>query len=242
MRHSQAFTVGAALLLVGSVLTMPSRAGSLRTGDLNATGDQLLTIDTNTGLEFLDVSATVGLSYNQTLETSFVTQEGFRFATLDEFTQLLVDAGFTNFSGDFNTEDQAAAENLLENFLGETIPPGEPFTLDAPGTRFDAVISDGFYSFVTNAPGTPAGLANVVGVDYQSAALGLAPQDQTRVILSLNQVPFDVPPPIAGGLLVRRSAAVPEPSSLLLLTLGGLSLGTLLVRRRRGEPVAGSTD
>jgi hypothetical protein len=40
-----------------------------------------ITFDTATRLEWLDLSQTFGLSYNETLLTPFVTELGFRFAT-----------------------------------------------------------------------------------------------------------------------------------------------------------------
>ena len=236
MKYTRRLSLTTATLIMacGLSFTAHSQAGPLQAADLNSPGDKLLTIDTNIGLEFLDVSATSMVGFNDTLLTPFVTEQGFRFATRDEFVQLLTDAGFTDFSGNFNTTDQAAAENLLSNFLGETIPPGQPFSLDGPGTQFDANISDGFYSFATLAS-TPAGFVNVVGVDYQSAALGQAAQDQTRVLLSLNQVPLGASPPIVGGLLVRQATVspVPEPAELWLMGLGLGLLGFVSRRRQR---------
>lgn len=224
-RLSLAAATAATVATAALLFAAPGYAGPLTTADLNSPGDQLLTIDTNTGLEFLDPSATKAVSFNDTLQTPFVTQQGFQFATLDQFTQLLTDAGFTDFSGNFNTADEPAAKNLLNNFLGETIPPGQPFTL-MDGTE----ISDGFYS-LTAPPSS--GLVNVAGVDYRSAALGQAPQDQARVTLNLNQVPLDTSAPILGSLLVRsaNATAVPAPSGLGLMGLGLAMLIGLFVYR-----------
>ena len=234
VRHLQLAATTIAMTTAILLFAKPSYAGPLVARDLNSPGDKLLTLDTNTGLEFLDPAVTQALSFDQQLQTPFVTGQGFRIATSAEFVQLLTDAGFTNFSGSFNTADEPATENLLDNFLGNTIPPGQPFFIDPPGTRFDASISNGFYSFTTT-PSTPPGFANVVGVDYQSAALGQAPQDQARVILSLAQLPVDMPGPVNGGLLVRTASPtpVPEPSTLSLMGVGVLLLIGRSVYRRR---------
>ena len=213
--------------LAAGALLVPALAATaqaqLQAVDLNAPGDGLVTRDAAAGLEFLDITATANLSVNDALQTPFVTQQGFRFGTFAEFQTLLVDAGFTNFTGDFNTTDQAATENLLGNFIGETVGPDADFELGNSGVT----ISDGFYAFVDGSPFPDAGNNGVVGVDYQSAALGQAAQDQARVTLNFNQFPPTFNSPIAGTLLVR---AVPEPSGLLLL--GGAGFG-LLARRRR---------
>ena len=81
--------------------------------------------------------------------------------------------------------------------------------------------------------GVQPGTFNVAGLDYQSAALGQAPQDQARAILNLIAFPGDALPPnpggngingsIVGGFLVRPTA-VPEPSALSLMGFGLLMM------------------
>jgi len=55
--------------------------------DLNTPGDGLITRDTVTGLEWLDVTETAGLSYNNALTSSLIDL-GFRYADNNEVTQL----------------------------------------------------------------------------------------------------------------------------------------------------------
>lgn len=208
---------------LGFVLT-PAFADSLLHGTLIQPGD--LTIDTNQNLEFLTPSATLGLTYNQILASPFVTQDGFRVATVAQFTQLATDAGVTDFSGSFTTADEAGVKNLI-SFLGVTTPG--PLTLPAPG--FQATIAEGFYGFAIS-PTTASGFFNVAGADDQSAALGQAPQDQARLISELIQFgPDQQPPPIVGGFLVRT--ATPEPASLAAMGLGLAMLAGLYIYRRR---------
>ncbi len=209
---------------VTAVVLTPAFGGSLVKGTLNQPGD--LTIDTNQNLEFLTPSATRGLTYNQILASPFVTQDGFRIATVAQFQQLATDAGVTDFSGRFTTADVAGVNTLI-SFLGQTIPG--PITLPAPG--FQAAIAEGFYGFAIS-PSTLPGFFNVAGADAQSAALGQAPQDQARLIPELIQFgPGQQPPPIVGGFLVRT--ATPEPASLGAMGLGLATLLGLGIYRRR---------
>lgn len=202
------------------VLTAPAFGGSLSKGTLNQPGD--LTIDSNLNLEFLTPLDTLAISYNQALASTYVTQDGFRVATLAEFEQLAMDAGVTDLSGTFNTGDNAGVLNLI-SYLGSTI--SAPFTL--PGA---VTVSQGVYGFL-NAPGIPAGFVNVSGADYQSAALGEAPQDQSRVAANFNQFAVDAAPPISGTFLVR---ATPEPASFGAMGLGlAVFAGLCFYRQRR---------
>lgn len=226
MKHRTCLFIAVASL--ASLLT-PAFGATLQKGTLDKPGD--LTIDTSQNLEFLAPSATQGLTYNQILSSPFVTQNGFRVATVAEFEQLATDAGVTDFSGNFTAAALPGVKNLI-SFLGETIP-GE-ITLPAPG--YMATVSDGFYAFAIS-PNTPQGFINVAGADSQSMALGEAAQDQARVIPELIQFAPDMqPPPIVGGLLVRASAtnAVPEPASFGVM---GLALSMLagwgIFRKRR---------
>ena len=204
--------------MAGFLLT-PAFGATLMPGTLKQGGD--LTIDTNQNLEFLTPTATQGISYNDALATSYVTQDGFRTATLSEFEQLAADAGVSDLSGGFSAANIAGVQTLI-NSLGSTIP--NPTTLPNGVT-----IAAGFYAFL-EAPGTPAGFINVSGADYQSAALGEAPQDQGRVIANFNQLPLDRAAPIAGTLLVRT--ATPEPTSLVTMGLGISLLAGLWMLRR----------
>src|ERR1044072_5412869 len=58
-------------------------------------GDQLLTLDTETGLEWLNLTATAKLSVLDILSGAgnFATTYGFRYATTDEIALLFTHAG-----------------------------------------------------------------------------------------------------------------------------------------------------
>ena len=57
------------------------------------------TTDTDTGLEWLDITETTGLSYNEVLASDYVTNDGYRFATEAEVHQLYTNAGGTPTQG-----------------------------------------------------------------------------------------------------------------------------------------------
>jgi len=51
------------------------------------------TFDPNTGLRWLDVTATVGMSYGAVLGSTYVTDLGYQFATADQLIELYDNAG-----------------------------------------------------------------------------------------------------------------------------------------------------
>lgn len=64
------------------------------------TGDGLLTLDTNTGLKWLDPNKTAGLSMNAITSSDWYNVDGFEHATTNETLQLLTNAGWDgNSSG-----------------------------------------------------------------------------------------------------------------------------------------------
>lgn len=223
MKSNQRLLTAAA---IAAFILGPAFGSTLIVGTFNRPGD--LTIDPNQNLEFLAPSTTLGLTFNQVLSSSFVTQNGFRVATVAEVLQLTADAGVTDLSGAFSTGNEAGVKTLI-SFLGQTIPG--PITLPVPG--FMASIAEGFYGFAIS-PNTPAGFVNVAGADDQSAALGQAPQDRARVIPQLIQfMPNQQPPPIVGSFLVKAiPQAIPEPASL---GVTGLGLAMLLAWRRKNR-------
>src|SRR5688500_11174722 len=77
------------MLLTASV---PARAALIEL-DLFASGDQLITAETDTGLEGLDLTKPVGLADTQVLASAFVGAQGFRYATDQELDGLYTLAG-----------------------------------------------------------------------------------------------------------------------------------------------------
>jgi len=85
------------LILVAALgLTAPgAQSSTLVPADLRIAGDNLLTIDTATGLVWLDLTETAGQSFNQIKAQLGLggALQGFRFATLSEVVELWSNAG-----------------------------------------------------------------------------------------------------------------------------------------------------
>jgi hypothetical protein len=96
-RTWQGFAVFIAALLLAAG---PSRAALIE-ADWLAAGDGLLTVDPDTGLQWLDWTASTNLSVDQVMAQlgSGGTFDGFRYATEAEVTQLYVDAGIPDAPG-----------------------------------------------------------------------------------------------------------------------------------------------
>jgi len=115
--------LGASLLLLVSVQVN----AALTSIDWKTTGDGLITRDDN-GLEWLDVSETMGRSYNDVSSKLGSGQEfdGFRYSTRDELAGLWDSAG-----GDNNFYDGTSTQNdglfdILAPYLSENLPANRP--------------------------------------------------------------------------------------------------------------------
>lgn len=99
---------------------LPAKAAFVALSDPTF-GPGSITQDTATGLEWLDISFTVGLSYND-VAVEFGPGgdfEGFAHATLAQVDALFLNAGFTITDGTLRNEDIPAANHFIA-FLGES--------------------------------------------------------------------------------------------------------------------------
>ena len=80
---------------LGMAVVSFNAGAALVSADLTAPGDGLITRDTVTGLEWLDVTETAGISYNGALTSSLIDL-GFRYADNNEVT-LLFNQAFNGY-------------------------------------------------------------------------------------------------------------------------------------------------
>ncbi len=178
-------------------------------GTADGFGVDSLTIDTATGLEWLDWTASTNISF-QDMNLQFGVGgdfEGFRHASMYEVKTLFDNMGLSteNFPSQSLVFGSELATNAL-GFLGTTSP-------NETGTF--AITSDIF-----EIPTNPFDFQRVVGVQgfvLTSATYG----NRSSATLFGNSQ--------HGHALVRLTA-VPEPTSLLMV---GIGVATLVCRRRR---------
>ena len=127
MSTLKAFSVAVALTLSNSV------SATIMSVDWETAGDNLITRDTTSGLDWLDVSYTSGVSYNafQSNVSSGGELTGFRVATFSEIDSLLASANViqNNSTTGHQDMDNAAEVEALVDLLGCTsscISPYEP--------------------------------------------------------------------------------------------------------------------
>ena len=99
------------------------------------TGDRLLTLDTETNLEWLNLTATLNLSYSDILDGAddYTTKYGVRFATGTEIGLLWMHAGITKSSRSqvvpFPMHNHLAMDTLIQLMGGislqSSVPSGE---------------------------------------------------------------------------------------------------------------------
>ena len=93
-----------------------SAQGALVVEDLLVPGDGLITLDTRTGLQWLDVTATQGLSYNQAEASVYATTYGFRHATYAEVRALKESEGLV-LASRYYPDTGGRAQRLI-NLMG----------------------------------------------------------------------------------------------------------------------------
>lgn len=188
--------------------------------------DRLLTLDTHTHLEWLDLTATLGLSYNETGQSPYVTRWNFRFATAGDLVGLYTSAGLPDVpapsGGDAPSEGNLPGVDLLLALLGCTTQcvTGEPAGQGWIDMREPTMTG---YAFYQGFPvGTGTGNAGLGEVTIPAAAYfdrELPPDAFLRT-------------QTASFLVRDQGAVVPEPDGLLLLFT---ALGCSILVERQGH-------
>lgn len=204
-----AFALGAAALLICG-----TAHAALVKQDLLTAGDGLLTLDTTTHLEWLNLTATRDLSVNQILGgTGGWVNIGFRYANFGQVGQLLNDAGYLGSTSDYSTmrlvADNLSANAFLSDF-GATSPPDFTF---------------GFMSPYLCGPiiGNATRCTDYVEINANGAG------SQGYAIPDSGAFGADAARDYVGSFLIRP---VPEPGTCATM-IAGLGLLVALTRRER---------
>ncbi len=189
---------------------------------LFAPGDNLLTLDTQTGIEWLNVALTNGQSYNDVEAGIYTAQLGFSYASGSDLSQLFVDSGVPegcvvygcNWGyWDFGNPNYVATYNLV-NLLGMTWDVSDPNNLLYGATWGQ--------TFGLTADSDANGDYDVGGVRYNGNAdyaafahwsYGIDPYP------ALTMGPSDTNQYV-GSFLIRETNSTPEPSTMLLMLAG----------------------
>lgn len=221
------FTIPARPLVFVSVsLLVPLAAQPARSAvtelDWRNPGDRLLTLDTATGLEWLDAPVTQNLSWNTVTSQLAATGPfaGFRRATNAEVGTFWRNAGIRDFDSGAPTAanyEPAKALQQLWGHTGEIRPdrPGETYTIATTAESFNPVNG------------------NVEGVTF---LVVFENEDTARALLRalLGRGPNEAFPYVTHAL-VRGAAGVapiPEPPTIVLL-LAGIAASCVRSLRRR---------
>lgn len=221
-------------LLASSIASLAAHAEIIDLGSI--------TRDTNTGLEWLDVTETVNLSYNQVTAQmgSGGTYEGWRYATAAEFDQLVSSFGYSavkkncqygvGYCDTLLSGDNQSIENFIRT-LGDTLN----LFYDSNNTAYDVSSNGAGYTF------------GILGTSFSGSNITRASVADFEAVYRATQAPYSDSPDsvqtaydvtrnkdyaskIDGSFLVRPSA-VPVPAAAWLFGSGLLGLAGLSRKR-----------
>jgi len=221
------FTIAVLVASVGQV-----RAGFISIGDAKFGADSV-TLDTETGLEWLDITQSTGLSYSIVMDqfASGGVYEGFRYATELDVITFFDHAGVRNsLLGSIGKEGLPASfESAVEDFMALTgfYNAGPPS--DRTLVRNNTALYD---------DGDPADDVSPIGLAWVQVSIVTGiPDPALSSGIVQNAIGINGSSPTQGNWLVRDTVSpVPEPSSLVLLVTG--AIGLIGYRRRKRKMAA----
>jgi hypothetical protein len=206
-----ALVLGTAALLAGG-----AAHAALVKQDLLTVGDGLVTLDTTTHLEWLNLTATQDLSVDQVLGgTGGWVNIGFQYASYSQVGQLLNDAGYLGSTSDYSTmrlvADNLSANAFLSDF-GSTSPLNFTFGFMSPYPCGRII-------------GTATSCTDYVEINANGA------ESQGYAIPDSGAFGTDTGRAYVGSFLIR---SVPEPETYATM-IAGLGLLAALTRALRAR-------
>lgn len=206
-------------IITGLMLSCGIADAALLERDWMSNGDGLLTYDSGTGLEWLDLNSTYGVSHNEmlTLLSPGQTYDGFRFATPDELITLLSHAGVSEAAGGGGTQGV---------YLGE----------HSQLSAFISLVGGGSVHYELNFTQTTANghTVEISGTNTSVIFSALSYYDDGRTFFSprfgtVSPADYNYTDQNAGSWIVRDASVVPIPAAAYLFgsgLLGLIGLGT----------------
>ena len=210
--------------VVSLFLSTQTASAALLEADWLVPGDSKLTVDTNSGLEWLDLTETAGLSMNEILAgTGGFASMGFRYATTTEVSGLFAAAGIVDTSGNSVAENAGPVIDLLLLL----------------GTTFEFVSSGGnnIFSSGYHLPDSPSLSEATIASAFQLQSSGVPALNTenglgSAVIGVSRSADRDFSEWFDGSYLVRETAVVPVPAAIWLFGSGVLGLIGIAKRKK----------
>jgi len=203
------------LTLVALVFFSGSIHAALISIDYLTPGDNLITLDTSTNLEWLDLTVTQGMSADAVEASSLITSQGFRYAEFDDLNTLFQSAGITQTS--YGDPIAAGEIEQVRNLIYLT----GPTTIKSNGLP----MTEGLLNPFVTLDGPLSG-------DWIfKAELNIIDSTQYLASPSRGEPLFQSSSVSQYGSYLVRPAVVPVPAAVWLFISGLIGL-TAVVRRR----------